>query len=234
MNILAFGAHPDDVEIFAGGTLLKYKHLGHKIYIALTTSGNIGSPTVDTRDEIARIREAEQIEAAKLFDAEVRFLRFDDEILLDTPETRRNVLNAMRWANPDVILTNPPFDPSTDHAMTGKIVTEVLQCLPSKLIPSDEPPVSKAPSLFFWDTSGGIGFEPEAYVEISDFLDKKLEAVSKHASQSDWMAVFNEGDLIEYTRTIGRFRGIQAGCVYAEGFRAHRIHGFMANFRLLP
>jgi N-acetylglucosamine malate deacetylase 1 len=234
MNILALGSHPDDVEIFAGGTLLRYKQLGHRIFIALTTSGNIGSPTAATRDEIARVREAEQLEAAKLYDAEVRFLRFDDELFQDTAESRRAVLSAMRWANPDVILTNPPFDASTDHGTTGTIVTKVLLSLPAKLVPADEPPVFKSPSVFFWDTGGGIGFEPEVYVDISNVIDQKLEAVERHVSQAEWLALYSSDTMAEYSRTIARFRGIQAGFTYAEGFRAHRVHGFMPDFHLLP
>ncbi len=234
MNVLALGAHPDDVEILCGGTLLKYKKLGHKIYIALTTSGNIGSNEYESREEIAEIREKEQLNAAKFFDAEVRFLRFDDEGLQDTPETRRAVINAMRWADPDIILTNPPWDPSTDHGMTGKIATEVILSLPGKLIPADIEPIKKSPSLFFWDIPAGIGFFPEIYVDISEFIDIKLEALSQHKSQYDWMNVFSESDFIEYCRTLARFRGMQAGCRYAEGFIGHKIFGYVADYRLLP
>ena len=70
MNILAFGSHPDDVEFLCGGTLLKYRKQGHKIFIALTTSGNIGSNLIEGREEIARTREAEQLEAARFCDAD--------------------------------------------------------------------------------------------------------------------------------------------------------------------
>lgn len=234
MNILALGAHPDDVEFLCAGTLLRYKQQGHKIFIALTTSGNIGSNEAASREEIAAIREAEQLAAAKFYDAEVRFMRFDDEGLLNTPETRRAVINAIRWANPDVILTNPPFDPSTDHGTTGKIVSDIILSLPSKLVPADEPPMTKAPSVFFWDIPGGIDFLPEAYVDITDTMETKLEALSKHESQVGWMGVFTDDNFLEYCRTLGRLRGIQAGCKYAEGFRGYRIHGFMADFKLLP
>ncbi len=99
MNILALGAHPDDIEFLCGGTLFKYRQQGHKIFVALTTSGNVGSNEHDSREEIAAIREAEQLEAASLLEAEVRFLRFDDEGLLDTPESRRGVINTMPLAN---------------------------------------------------------------------------------------------------------------------------------------
>ena len=69
MNILAVAAHPDDVEFYCAGTLLKYARAGHRIFVALTTSGNIGSNIIEGREEIARIREAEQLEAAKVYGA---------------------------------------------------------------------------------------------------------------------------------------------------------------------
>jgi LmbE family N-acetylglucosaminyl deacetylase len=234
MNVLAFGAHPDDVDICCGGTLLKYKAQGDKVFIALTTSGNIGSNLHESREEIAAIREQEQLEAAKRYNAQVRFLRHDDEGLQDTPETRRAVLNAMRWADPEVILTHFPGDPSTDHAMTGKLVSEVLLSLPGKLVPADEPPIDKKPSVFYWDTGAGINFLPEVYVDISGVMELKVEALAQHKSQYAWMGVFEPDSLSEFCRTISRFRGAQAGYKYAEGFRAFRIHAYMPNFKLLP
>ena len=234
MNILAFGAHPDDVEFLCAGTLLKYHKQGHKIFIALTTSGNTGSNEIGSRDETARVREAEQLAAAKLYDAEVRFLRFDDEGLQDTPETRRAVLTAIRWANPDVILTNPPWDPSTDHGMTGKLVTEVLLSVGGKQHPADLPPIEKAPSVFFWDIPAGMGFQPEVYVDISDEIEQKVEAIRCHASQNAWMNTFMEDDFSDYCRSLSRYRGFQAQCNYAEGFVGHRVYAFPADPRLLP
>lgn len=234
MNILAIGAHPDDVEISCGGTLLAYHAQGHEIFIALTTSGNQGSNEYDRREQIAAIREAEQLEAAKAYDAQVRFLRFDDELLLDSAEVRRAVINAMRWAEPDVIFTHAPWDPSPDHAETGKIVSKLMLSLPGRLIPADVPPVDKKPSLFYWDTSAGIDFQPEAYVKIDAFIDQKLSALAKHTSQVDWMAHFAEDEFQDYGTIVARFRGMQAGCRYAEAFRAFRIHGYMPNFKLLP
>jgi N-acetylglucosamine malate deacetylase 1 len=234
MNILALGAHPDDIEVFCAGTLLKYRDQGHRIFIALTTSGNTGSNVIPIKEDVAATREMEQLEAAKGYDAQVRFMRFEDEGLQDTPETRRAVLTAIRWANPDVIFTNPPWDPSTDHAMTGKIVTEVLLSVGGNLHPADLPPIQKSPSVFFWDIAGGMGFEPGAYVDISEYLDKKLELLAKHESQYAWMLEFSEDAFTEMCRVVARMRGIQAGCRYAEGFIAHKILGFTADYRLLP
>ena len=71
------------------------------------------------------------------------FLRYEDESLFDTPETRRSVLTAIRWADPDVIFTHHPRDWSTDHNVTAKLVTEVLLSLGGNLHTADLPPIAK-------------------------------------------------------------------------------------------
>ena len=100
MNILAIGSHPDDIEINCGGALLRYKAQKHTIHFVLMTSGNIGSNILTTREDIARTREAEQLESARNYAATVHFLRYDDEGLQDGPEVRRNLLNAIRRSDP--------------------------------------------------------------------------------------------------------------------------------------
>jgi LmbE family N-acetylglucosaminyl deacetylase len=241
MNVLAIGAHPDDVEFYCAGTLLKYAKAGHRVFIALTTSGNQGSNVITGREEIARVREAEQLEAAKVYGmpgaetgAPVRFFRNDDEGLQDTPELRRTVIDAIRWAAPEVILTHFPEDMSTDHNVTGTVVGRVMLSLPGKNIPSSEPPLPKAPSLFYWDTAAGVHFEPEVYVDVSGTMEEKLRALALHKSQFAWMTNFEAVSLTEHCRIMGAFRGLAIGRAYAEGFRAHRIHGYMPDFKLLP
>lgn len=234
MNILAFGAHPDDIEFLCAGTLLKYRKQGHKIFIALTTSGNTGSNDIPSRDETAAIREKEQLAAAKYYDAEVRFLRFEDEGLQDTPESRRAVLTAIRWANPDVILTNPPWDPSTDHGMTGRLVTQVLLSVGGKQHPADLPPISKTPQVFFWDIPGGIGFQPDVYVDITQEMDDKLKAIKCHKSQYAWTSTFMDDSFLEYAQALSKFRGLQTAVDFAEGFVSHKMYAFMADPRVLP
>ena len=96
MNVLAICAHPDDLEFMCAGTLLKCRDRGDNIFIALTTSGNTGSNVIPTKEETAATREAEQLACSAHYGAQTMFLRFDDEGLLDTPETRRAVLNAIR------------------------------------------------------------------------------------------------------------------------------------------
>ncbi|MEI6876498.1 MAG: PIG-L deacetylase family protein [Spirochaetota bacterium] len=235
MNILAIGAHPDDVEFYCAGTLLKYARAGHRVFITLTTSGNIGSNVIEGREEIARIRELEQLESAKLYNnAQVRFLRNDDEGLLDSPKLRGDLIDAIRWASPDVIFTHFPGDMSTDHNVTGAVVGRVMLSLPGKNVPAKEAPMTTAPVLFYWDTAAGLHFEPEAYVDVSDTMEEKLEALALHKSQFAWLSTFQDVSLTEHSRIMGSYRGLAVGRKYAEGFRAYRIHGYMPDWKLLP
>lgn len=237
MNILAIAAHPDDVEEMVYGTLMKYRQRGDNIYIALATSGNIGSNHSASRAEIAATREGEQLDAAKALDAKVKFMRFDDEDLIDTVESRRAFLNAIRWANPDVIFTHSPLDTSPDHNMCARLVIANLLIIGAKLVETEEAPMNmdeKKPSLFFWDIPGGFKFEPEAYVDISDVIEPKIAAIAAHKSQLDWMEGYLNHDYLESMRVQSRFRGYQYGCMYAEGFVGYQIHGFVPDLRLLP
>ena len=236
MNVLAIGAHPDDLEFMCAGTLLKCKDRGDKIFVALTTSGNTGSNVIPTKEETAATREAEQLACSEYYGAETMFLRFDDEGLLDTPETRRAVLNAIRWADPDLILCNPPWDPSPDHGMTGKLVTEVLLSVGGQLHDSDYPPMTKQPCVFFYSKDAQLDFPADIYVDITDYMDTKRKLCTMHTSQYEWIAATSgSDDYFERACEIrSRYAGLLADCPYAEGFIAHIVLGYAPNYKLLP
>ncbi len=226
MNILAFGAHPSDVESMCGGALLKYRQQGHNIFIAVTTSGNISCKEATSREEAANIREQEQLTAAKLYDAQVRFLRFDEGGVQDTPEARRAFLTAIRWANPDVILCCPPWDTNIDRGLTGRLITQVILSVGGKQHPADLPPIAKTPQIFFFDIPGGIGFQPEVYVDTTETMETKLESLKVYQSQG--------AELEEHIRALGLYRGHQTAYKYAEAFVSHKMYAFMSNPRMLP
>ena len=227
MNVLAIGAHPDDLEFMCAGTLLKCKNRGDKIFVALTTSGNTGSNVIPTKEETAAVREAEQLACCEYYGAQTMFLRFDDEGLLDTPETRRAVLTAIRWANPDVIFTHNPRDFSTDHNMTARLVTEVLLSVGGNLHPADLPPIDKKPHVFFEGK--------KCFVNIGEQMETSLEMLRCHKSQIAWMETFLDGeDFTEQYIATAKMYGTWSGCTYAEGFEAHKILGYCADYRLLP
>lgn len=233
MNILAIGAHPDDIEIACGGTLIKYSEQGAKLFIAVSTSGNQGS-NLYNREEIAEIRKKEAEAAAIVYGAKIRFMGYDDQGIIDSPETRRSFINVIRWADPEVILTHFPEDKSTDHGMTGRLVTQVLLSLQGKNILADEKPMNKLPSVFYFDTGGGVGFNPEVYVNITNEIDIKKKAYSKHVSQLEWMKTFGIDNFQEYVDIFSGFRGLQAGVRFAEGFIGCRFWNFMPDYKLLP
>ncbi len=229
MNILALLAHPDDVECICAGTLLKYKQAGHNIFIALTTSGNTGANHIDSREEIMNIREAEQMKAAEYLDAQVMFLRYEDESLFDTAFSRRSVLTAIRWANPDVIITHNPRDLSTDHNMTSRLVTAVLPYVGDKQAFADLPPIHKKPHVFFEGK--------KCFVDITAQMETKMKMLCCYESQIDWMATFHpDKDFTEQIESTARMYGhwCGGGVDYAEGFDAYKTAGQIADYRLLP
>ena len=185
MNILAICAHPGDLEVNCAGTLLKYYQQGHQIYIATTTSGNTGSNQILSKTQLAATREAEQLKAAAFMDAKVRFMRFDDEGLADTPASRRAVLTAIRWADPDIIFTNAPTDGSTDHAMNASLVTRVILSVGGRHHNADLPPINKKPQVFFFTAGGNIECHPRAYVDVTDVMETKKKMLSCHESQRE-------------------------------------------------
>ena len=227
MNILAIAAHPDDMELSCYGTLSKYKKTGHSIFGALVTNGNIGHNGYDS-DTIALIRKEEQEASAKVLGLPIRYLDFPEH-LEDNTEVRTSIMETIRWAKADLIFTHYPLDNSMDHALTGTIVKEVLIYDIWKNFKTEHPPLEKASRLFFWDTNGGVGFTPEAYVDITDEMPMKREALGCHKSQielaEDYMRV------MEYT---AGFRGVQCGYKYAEAFIGHRVFSNIADFRALP
>ena len=237
MRVLAIGAHPDDLEFMCAGTLLKCRDRGDEIFVALTTSGNTGSNVIPTKEENAAVREGEQLECCKHYHAQTMFLRFDDEGLLDTPETRKAVLNAIRWADPDLIICNPPWDNSPDHGMTGKLVTEVLLSVNGELHDSDYPPITGHPSVFFFNKDCYMDCVPDIYVDITEQMPEKRELCLMHKSQYSWIAdVSGSADFFaELCEMESRYGGMKDGrCEFAEGFMAHQELGFMPNYKLLP
>jgi len=234
MNVLFIGAHADDIEILFGGTLFKCRERGDNIYMIIATNGNIGSGVISSKEEIAAIRAAEAREAAAFAGAQLMQLDFDDERLINNEESRDALLNAIRWANPDLIFTHCPEDKSPDHHNLSQIIQDIILSVPVKLLKTEYPPCDKKISLFFGETTACIGFMPEVYVDISDHIDQKCQMLACHKSQDEWMGNYMEDDLTELPRVMARLRGAQVDVKYAEAFRAFRIHGFMPDFKLLP
>lgn len=234
MRILAVSAHPDDLELQCGGTLIRYVREGHEVSMCNIANGNGGS-FVNTRDEIASIRLQEAQRGAATIGATHYTLDFPDtELNAGDVAQRLAVVGLIRRVRPDVIITHGPNDYMVDHVETGKLVEDSSFSATVPLLETDLPALETVPAIYFMDNAGGLGFEPTEYVDISDVLDLKLEALAHHASQIDWLRDHDGADIIEDARVASLYRGYQCGVKAAEGFRPSTKYLRMRPARLLP
>src|SRR5438552_11285687 len=104
MNILAIGAHPDDIELQCAGTLALYARQGHAVTMASFTSGNMGDLTIAPA-EMAATRRAEAQAAADVIGARLLWPAIDDECVFPNEAQRRIMIDLLREVDPDVIIT---------------------------------------------------------------------------------------------------------------------------------
>lgn len=218
MRILAIGAHPDDVDILCGGTLARYADAGHDVVIAVATNGNAGSATL-TSDEIGRIRRGEAEASCALIGAELIWLDFDDEWLFDDRPTRTAFIDAYRHAAPDFVITHDPADYHPDHRITATVAEDARIPSAVRLVTTALPALAAIPRMYRMDNVGGIGFEPDLYVDISEVIDIKSSMVAAHESQKEWLREIFGMEYVDYMREGNRRRGREAGVEYAEAFR---------------
>ena len=187
MNIIFFGAHPDDLEFFCGGTIAKCVEQGHTVWMAAVTNGNAGSPKLG-KSEIAEVRHAEAQAAARVLGAAgLIWMNEDDELLFDNQPTRMKFVDAIREAKADVIVTHNPNDYHPDHIACSKMATDARILSAVRLIETAHPHLGQSPELFYMDSTAGINFLPQFYVDISSSFDTKMKALSCHDSQNGWL-----------------------------------------------
>ena len=218
MNILFIGAHPDDLEAYAGGTIAKCVQRGDRVTMAVATNGNVGSPT-HSRAEIAAIREAEaRAAAATLGAAEFIWLNEDDEFLFENERTRRKFVDAMRRAQAELVVTHNPGDYHPDHIACSHLATNARILAAVRLVETERPALAKIPELYQMDSAAGLNFQPQEYVDITAQMDLKRQALAKHQSQNVWAKAIFQQDLVQFMERHTSFRGLQAGVAFAEGF----------------
>ena len=218
MNILAVGAHPDDLEILCGGTLAKYATLGHQVTMAVLTNGNMGRP--DTEPErMAEIRRDEFERSAAVIGARTLWMDVEDEMSVVDLKARLQMVDALRDAKPDVVLTHSSTDYHVDHRNTAQLVFEAAPLSCVHQIKRALPQLDKQPLIYQFDTLGAIDFQPGEYVDITDYMETKQAMYACHASQTDWMKTATGFDIAEVIDSVAKVRGYAAGVRYAEGFR---------------
>ena len=218
MRILAVGAHPDDLEILCGGTLARYVQEGHEVVMCHATRGDRGS-YVHTSEAIARIRGEEATRAAEIAGAEYATLGVHDgEINAADREQQRLVVDLVRDARPDLIITHYPHDYMGDHNEISKLVFECSFYATLPLYETGKPHHSLVTPIYYMESVMGVGFSPTEFVDVSETIETKVAMLEAHQSQLTWLRDHDGVDIVEQMRTTTRFRGQQCGVAYAEGF----------------
>jgi bacillithiol biosynthesis deacetylase BshB1 len=215
VEILAVGAHPDDVELGCGGLLLAMRARGYRFAILDLTAGEKGSR--GTADERAKEAQA----AAAVLGATAReCLRLPDTRVEPTGGAVKAAVEAIRKWRPQLVVSMNPDDRHPDHAAAARIVENA--CFLSALQNFDAPGAPHRPRCVV-RYSRHPWFAPSFVVDITDHVDKKLEAIRCYTSQVTRAAPgaktpISAPDFEEDLRAFWRFHGQGIGALYAEPF----------------
>jgi bacillithiol biosynthesis deacetylase BshB1 len=214
VDVLFFGAHPDDVEWGAGGMALLLAQQGHSFGIVDLTDGEMGSRGSETE------REREAQAAAKFVGAVVReSLHMPDCGLVDSPEHRRAVAGVLRRYRPKVVVAPYWEDRHPDHAAAGKMVRHAALYATLRKLADENPP--HKPRMFLFYLLHGVA-RPSFVVDISPVFEKKLELLRVHESQFSKTAEqfgvlpIGLGDYLFALESRDRFFGSLAGVRFGE------------------
>lgn len=225
LDILAFGAHPDDVELGCGATIAKEISLGKKVGVIDLTQGELG-----TRGSV-EIRYKEAAEAARILGIHAREnLRFRDGFFVNDESHQLEVIKMIRKYRPEIVLCNAIDDRHIDHGKGSKLVSDACFLSGLRRIETSLDGVEQEawrPKLVYhyiqWKD-----IKPDFVVDVSDFMQQKLDAVMAYSSQFfdpnskepiSPIATKNFTESIEYrAKDLGRL--IFAD--YAEGFTVER------------
>ena len=237
LDILAIGAHPDDVELGCGGTIAKEVANGKKVGIIDLTRGELGTRgTAETRDE-------EAFNSAKILGIQSRVnMRFADGFFLNDKDHQLEIIRMIRLYKPEIVLCNAIDDRHIDHSRGSQLVSDACFLSGLRKIETHD----KTDNTFqeAWRPKAVYHYiqwkdiEPDFAVDVTGFMNKKMESVLAYKTQffdpkSDEpetpISSKNFTDSIEYrARNLGRLIGTE----FAEGFTVERCTAVNSLFDL--
>ena len=234
MKVLAISCHPTTIEILCAGTLAKYSKRGDSVTICHVSNGNKGGEEIQP-EELGPIRNREAQESASIIGAQCIGLDVNDlEVDENCRKLQDDVIDVIRKTAPDVIFTHSPHDYSPDLVAVSNLVINASLKASMFHYSTKEKAIDMAVPVFFMETFAGVGFVPEAYVDISGTIETKIEMLWKHSAVLKWLLEKKNTDFEEFVLTVARFRGLQAGVKYAEAFVPHKAWMFQTCRHLLP
>lgn len=238
LDILAFGSHPDDVELGCGATLAKEIAAGKKVGIVDLTRGELG-----TRGS-AEIRDKEAAKAAEILGVSIREnLEFADGFFVNDKAHQLEVVKMLRKYQPEIVLCNAVEDRHIDHAKGSKLVSDA--CFLSGLIKIDTKLDGKDTWQLPWRPKHVYHYiqwknlEPDFLIDVSGFIPKKIEAIKAYTSQfydpnskepQTPISTKTFFDSLDYrAQDLGRLIGVQ----HAEGFTVERYVAVKSLFDIV-
>ena len=199
-NVLAIGAHPDDIEIGCGGTLIKFSEQGHKVHLLVMTNGSMGEDPL--------VRTEEQMAAKSILGAEKIFWGgYEDTSLVVDKNMIDKIEKIISEIEPAVIFCHFPEDTHQDHRHLCQATVSATRYIRNVLL--YEGPTSQ-------------NFTPHIFSDIKETLDQKMAALNAHKSQIKKTNI-EDLSIVEMACSNANFRGIQGRVKYAEGFHSLRF-----------
>jgi LmbE family N-acetylglucosaminyl deacetylase len=197
VNVLAVGAHPDDIELGCGGALLAHKERGDRLGLLVMTTGEQGP-------QASRSRVLEQEDAAAILGAELLWGGFEDGAVPEGRVAIDAVQEAARGLGADVVYTHAPRDTHQDHRATA--VATLAAC-------------RRLSRVLMYEAPTSVGFTPAVFVDLAGLVEPKVDLLRAHVSQ-----VLKNGLVdLEAVEAQARYRGFQARLRQAEAFETDRF-----------
>ncbi len=237
LDILAFGAHPDDVELACSGTMILHRQSGLKTGIIDLSRGEMG-----TRGSVA-IRETEALKASEILGLSVREnLNLPDGFIQNDKESRLAIVRMIREFRPEIILCNAISDRHPDHGSSSKLVSDsvFLAGLPKIITEGRNAEVQtewKVTKVYHYIQDRYI--RPDFVIDVSPVWSKRMEAVMAFSSQfynpdsAEPSTAISSKEFIDFLSARAQEFGRQAGFQYAEGFTVERTPGLKSFADLL-
>jgi len=235
LDILAFGAHPDDVEISAAGTLLKYISQGKKVGIVDLTEGELGTRgTVETRYSEAK-------EAGELLEISARHnLQMSDGFFEPNEYNKRLIIEQIRRFKPEIVMANSILDRHPDHGKAAKLVADACFLAGLRKIETTwegEPQTAHRPRLVVHYIQDYY-IEPDFVIDVTPFAEQKIEVVKAYRTQFydpnslEPNTPISGEEFFDFLKARMMQFGRPANMKYAEGFTVDRIFGVNDLFGL--
>ncbi len=189
MRILCFGAHPDDAEWYAGGSLVYWASRGHEVYAISLTNGNIGHYKLD-KDTLAMVRKREAEESARRGGYNSIVLDYPDGELVPSVEVRKEVARLIRDLRADVVITHRSLDYHPDHRACGILIQDAVFLVTVPNFVPESTALSQSPiCLYMMDMfRKPQAFSPDFAVDVSEYMERKWDLLDAMSSQMyEWL-----------------------------------------------